>query len=283
MKAFRAAVDAGAHAVETDLHITKDEVVVLSHDANLKRCFGRDEKILDKTWDEIKHLRTTQEPHEPMPRLTDLLEFMASPGNEHIWVFLDIKLDNDADQIMRLIASTVASTPSQTSAPWNQRVVLGIWAAKYLPLAQQYLPGFPIMHIAFSTTYARQFFRVENVGFNMMFYALLMPGGRKFLRDAQEKYRRKMLSWTINGDDNMKWCIRRGLDGVVTDEVEKYMDLAESFDENLEPEPWLPVSPKVLWTALKAYVWVRILLVFYGRRLEPGAKTGPGKAKVEDK
>ncbi|KAL1585650.1 hypothetical protein WHR41_06031 [Cladosporium halotolerans] len=283
MKAFRAAVDAGAHAVETDLHITKDEVVVLSHDASLKRCFGRDEKILDKTWDEIKDLRTTQEPHEPMPRLTDLLEFLASPGNEHIWVFLDIKLDNDADQIMRLIASTVASTPSQPSAPWNQRVVLGVWAAKYLPLAQQYLPGFPIMHIAFSTTYARQFFKVENVGFNMMFYALLMPGGRKFLRDAQEKYRRKMLSWTINGEDNMKWCIRRGLDGVVTDEVEKYMDLAESFDEHLEPEPWLPVSPKVLWTALKAYVWVRILLVFYGRRLEPGAKTGSGKAKVGDR
>lgn len=31
MAAFRGAVDAGVHAVETDVQITKDDVVVLSH------------------------------------------------------------------------------------------------------------------------------------------------------------------------------------------------------------------------------------------------------------
>jgi glycerophosphoryl diester phosphodiesterase len=31
MDAFRAAVAIGAHAIETDLHLTKDKVVVLSH------------------------------------------------------------------------------------------------------------------------------------------------------------------------------------------------------------------------------------------------------------
>lgn len=267
MKAFSAAIAAGAHAVETDLHITKDDVVVLSHDGNLKRCFGRDEKIIDKNWDEIKDLRTIQEPHERLPRLSDLLEFLAEEGREDIWVFLDIKLDNDAEKIMRLIASTLSSTPSQPSAPWIRRVVLGLWAAKYLPPAQEHLPGFPMMHIAFSTTYARQFFKVDNIGFNMMFYALLMPGGKKFLHDAQKVYRRKVLAWTINGEDNMKWCIRRGLDGVVTDEVEKYLDVAESFDEEEESEPWMPVALSTMWTAMKSYVWVRVLLVFYGRKV----------------
>lgn len=268
MSAFRAAVAAGAHAVETDLHMTKDDVVVLSHDMNLKRCFGRDEKIADKTWDEIKDVRTIQEPHERMPRLADLLTFLAEEGNERIWVFLDIKLDNDAERIMRLIASTLSSVSSQPPAPWSKRVVLGLWAAKYLPPAQEQLPGYPIMHIAFSTTYARQFFEVENVGFNMMFYALLMPGGRSWLREAQEVYKRKVLSWTINGEDNMKWCIRRGLDGVVTDEVERYMDVANHFDEKIEQEPWLPVGWKVMWSALRAFVWIKILLVFYGRKLK---------------
>lgn len=267
MKAFSAAIAAGAHALETDLHITKDEVVVLSHDGNLKRCFGRDEKIIDKNWDEIKDLRTIQEPHERIPRLADLLEFIAEEGREDIWVFLDIKLDNNADKIMRLIASTLSSTPSQPSAPWKQRIVLGLWAAKYLPPAQEHLPGFPMMHIAFSTTYARQFFEVDNVGFNMMFYALLMPGGKSFLRDAQQVYHRKMLSWTINSEENMKWCIRRGLDGVVTDEVEKYLALAENFDDDEESEPWVPVALSTMWAAMKSYVWVRVLLVFYGRKV----------------
>jgi len=31
LAAFRGAVEVGAHALETDIHLTKDEVVVLSH------------------------------------------------------------------------------------------------------------------------------------------------------------------------------------------------------------------------------------------------------------
>ncbi len=31
MEAFRGAVDIGAHAIETDVHLSRDKVVVLSH------------------------------------------------------------------------------------------------------------------------------------------------------------------------------------------------------------------------------------------------------------
>lgn len=126
MGAFRGAVEVGAHAIETDLHITKDGVIVLSHDATLKRCFGREEKVIDCDWEYIKTLRTLKEPQEQMPRLKDLLKYLASPGVENVWLLLDIKLDNDADTVMRLIAETVASV--KPSRPWESRVVLGVWA-----------------------------------------------------------------------------------------------------------------------------------------------------------
>jgi hypothetical protein len=58
----------------------------------LKRCFGRDEKIIDCDYEFISKLRTLKEPHEPMPRLADLLEYLAQPGLEDIWVMLDIKV-----------------------------------------------------------------------------------------------------------------------------------------------------------------------------------------------
>lgn len=114
MVAFEGAVNVGAHAIETDLHISKDSVVVLSHvrrlfypqicsqlkeaclysskDANLKRCFGREEKIIDCDWSFLETLRTTREPHVAMPRLKDLLEYLATPGLEDIWLLLDIKV-----------------------------------------------------------------------------------------------------------------------------------------------------------------------------------------------
>ena len=60
-------------------------------DPTLKRCFGQDEKIIDCSWEYISQQRTRAAPHEPMPRLKDLLEFLASPGLEHVWLLLDIK------------------------------------------------------------------------------------------------------------------------------------------------------------------------------------------------
>ncbi|KAK8081727.1 glycerophosphoryl diester phosphodiesterase [Apiospora saccharicola] len=51
MAAFRGAVEAGSHALETDLHLSKDGVVMLSHDAILKRCFGDSRRVADCDWE----------------------------------------------------------------------------------------------------------------------------------------------------------------------------------------------------------------------------------------
>jgi hypothetical protein len=100
--------------------------MLIWQDADLKRVFGKPEKVIDCDWSYLKTLRTLKEPHEPMPRLKDLLIYLAEPGLEDIWLLLDIKLDNDADDIMRLIAATLAEV--ETSSPWNKRVLLGCWA-----------------------------------------------------------------------------------------------------------------------------------------------------------
>lgn len=92
MGAFRGAVEVGADAVETDIHLTRDGVVVLSHDKDLKRCFGRKEKLIDVDYEFVSSLKTLKEPHESMPRLFDLLDYLAHPGQEHVWAMLDIKV-----------------------------------------------------------------------------------------------------------------------------------------------------------------------------------------------
>jgi phosphatidylglycerol phospholipase C len=69
-----------------------------------------------------------------MPRFKDLLLYLTKPGLEDIWVMLDIKPDNDAEAIMRLIAATIAEV--KPTKPWNERIVLGVWAVRmiHLPL-----------------------------------------------------------------------------------------------------------------------------------------------------
>ncbi|KAH6683033.1 putative glycerophosphoryl diester phosphodiesterase [Halenospora varia] len=246
MGAFKGAVEVKAHAIETDIHLSKDGVVVLSHDATLKRCFGKDEKIIDCDWSYLKTLRTLKEPHEPMPRLKDLLEYLASPGLEDIWVLLDIKvpwpsvleplknnridhwakLDNHADKVFRLIATTLQEV--KPSRPWNQRVLIGVWAAKYLPLCCKYLPGYSITHIGFSLAYARQFLKVPGVSFNMLQKIMVGPFGNAFLRDVK-KAKRSVFAWTVNDEEWMKWSIRKELDGVITDDPKKYLEVCDDY------------------------------------------------------
>ncbi|RMY70519.1 hypothetical protein D0863_05732 [Hortaea werneckii] len=270
MAAFKGAIEAGAQAIETDLHITKDEVVVISHDPTLKRVFGRQERIIDLTWKEIEDVRTTDPPHERMPKLSDLLEWLAEPGNEEIWCLLDIKLDNDADSIMRLIGKTIEEVKPAASRAWRERVVMGIWAAKYLPLAQKYVPGFPIMHIGFSTSYARHFFNVPNVGFNMLLPILIAPGGQQFLHDARGVHHRQVLTWTVNDEDRMEWCIRRKLNGVMTDDPPKFLKVCERFDER-EPEGIMPLTWRSYYDVFRLWIWISIAALLYRKKLQPVA------------
>jgi len=132
MASFTGALAAGAHAIETDIHLTRDNVVVLSHDATLERCFGRKEKTIDCTWEEIRDLETLAKPKQHMPRLKDLLELVARSDHKDIWLLLDIKLDNDANDVIRLIAETIRNVKPAEGRPWKGRIVLGCWAVSLM-------------------------------------------------------------------------------------------------------------------------------------------------------
>ncbi|KAJ5403206.1 hypothetical protein N7509_003077 [Penicillium cosmopolitanum] len=225
------AIKAGTHALELDLHLSRDGVVVLSHDANLKRCFGVKKKVADCDWAELKSLRTLMEPHEPMPRLVDVLEFVRQPGREHIWLLLDIKRNNDPNTIMKHIAEVVESVPIPTIGPdWHRRVVLGSWSARYFDACTKYLPRYAMTLICFDLSYARQFMHVPRISFNVNQKVLMGPLGRGFLEEARSA-RRRVYVWTVNAPNLMRWCIRHKVDGVITDEPVHYREICEGWEK----------------------------------------------------
>jgi len=265
MSAFKGAVAIGAHALETDLHLSKDGVLVLSHDPNLKRCFGKDEKLIDCDWEYLKTQPTLKEPRDYMPRLKDLLEYVAEPGLEDVWILLDIKLDNNEDDIMKAIATTVAEV--KPTRPWAERIVLGCWTAKYLPLCNQYLPGFPITHIGYNISYAREFLKVPGVGFNMLQKIMVGPFGNSFLRDIK-KDNRAIFLWTVDEEEWMKWSIRKQVDGVITDDPKKYLDICKGYDGKSVSIPFR-LWPPVIMINVLATVFGFMMRYRYGFRINP--------------
>ncbi|KAK3301198.1 PLC-like phosphodiesterase [Chaetomium fimeti] len=229
MAAFHGAIAAGAHALETDLHLSRDGVVVLSHDASLKRCFGIDTKIADCDWSYLRTLQTLQEPRQGMPRLSDLLEWLAQPELAPVWVLLDIKTDDDPDLLLPAIARTVASVPSGEGAKgWEERIVVGCWNENYIHHARQHLPHHPLAYIGFSLLYARRFLSDAHpdVHFNLFQPSLVGPLGARFRRAARERGR-KLFVWTVNEEGWMEWAVRKGVDGVITDEVGRMSEVLD--------------------------------------------------------
>ncbi|KAL4932547.1 glycerophosphodiester phosphodiesterase [Aspergillus undulatus] len=232
-----AAVRAGSHALELDLHLTRDGVVVLSHDPTLKRCYGVKKKICECDWSYLSTLRTLQAPHAPMPRLLDILEYLREPGRESLWVLLDIKLANNPATIMQRIAGTIRSVPVSAGSPdWHERIVLGCWSSRYLPQRDRYLPKYAFALINAHLDYAREFLHLPRVSFNLNQKVLMGPLGRGLLKKAREANHPVYL-WTVNAPNMMRWAIRNRVDGIITDDPVLLRRVYEEWEKEERANP----------------------------------------------
>ncbi|KUI63237.1 hypothetical protein VP1G_10371 [Cytospora mali] len=227
MGAFRGAVEVGAHAIETDVHLSKDGVVVIAHDKDLKRCYGVEGLVRDCDWDYLSTLKTLREPSQPMPKLLDVLEYLAEPGKESVWVFLDIKIDDAPEDMIPKIAETFAAVPN---GQWKQRIVLGCWTAKHLRLCHEVLPEFAIANIGFAGPRAWEYIGVPNVAMNMRQETLFGFGGPRFVKHCQDEGR-PLYAWTVNQQSWMEWCIETKIDCVVTDDPKRYLEVCVGHRE----------------------------------------------------
>lgn len=252
MAAFKAAVEFGAHALEMDLQLTKDGTVVVSHDPTLESQFGRPRKIADHDWHDIKDLRTIKPPHEPVPRFADVLTWLSQPEAQHVWVLLEIKVGGNAKEIMQHVRQLFRSQPpAPNDRAWNERIVITVLPPSYLTLAAEYLPGFPVAHVGFSRSCIRDLLPLPGLSFNIAFPLLVLPGGSGLLTQIQKKHDKPVYVWVVDEEHTMKWSIWRGLDGVLTDNPEKFLEVCRGFDFEAR-EPWFPFTVRTYWEAVVA-------------------------------
>ena len=117
---------------------------------------------------------------------------------------------------------------------------------------------------------------MPNISFNMLCDVLCGPGGRAFIRRCKDEHR-PIFAWTVNTTDKMEWCIRRRLDGVITDNPEQFHQLCDDFDESL-PERWL--SFKVILHSIQIWVFATIFGRFYYSKID---RARPRRATIDGK
>ena len=172
MIGYRAAVEAGATWIETDIQVTRDQVVVLYHDATLTRISGVDSSILEKTFSDLKNIPASHESrfgqefsNEPIATLTQLVDFIGQ--HPQIQAMIEIKQESiDAhglDLVLDLTYHELASVQSQAvvisknvealsrsrdEQEYRIGWVLPAWTRENHQLANQLAPEFMICKAA---------------------------------------------------------------------------------------------------------------------------------------
>jgi len=99
--AMRLAKESG-YAMEFDIHITKDDKIVVFHDADLVRMCNANVRVEESTYSDLKQYRLLSSP-EKIPLLSDVLDCV----NGHTPLLIEIKNTKHIDRICSITLETL--------------------------------------------------------------------------------------------------------------------------------------------------------------------------------
>jgi phosphatidylglycerol phospholipase C len=84
------------------------------------------------------------------------------------------------------------------------------------------------------------------------------------MRDCK-KQNRALFLWTVNEEGWMKWSIKKEVDGVITDDPKKFLDVCKDYDESTPIHRLaLREYPSILWLNILVIVFSLLFRFRYG-------------------
>ncbi|AIF45232.1 glycerophosphodiester phosphodiesterase [Virgibacillus sp. SK37] len=216
MSSIRSAIRKGVDAVEVDVAMTKDGVIVLSHDLDLKRVAGVSDKISDLTFEEIKQIdigRLYGEEFigERIPTLDEVLKVMkendtkliidlksAEPGRGFAEKIVELVEKNDSDHLAYV--QSFSYELLQDIRKRNETIKIG-----------QIL-----------------FLSAGNLSkLDVDFYTIRESMLTERFIERAKKQNREVWVWTVNIKRNMKEVLKYDIDGIITDYPERAQRVLE--------------------------------------------------------
>ena len=203
MPAFQYAVDAGYRYVETDVQVTADGVLVAFHDDDLQRTCGRNGRISQLPWSEVRTAKV--DGRAPIPLLADLLG---------TWPDLRVNIDCKSDSAVDALVATIARTNSL------HRVCIGSFSDRRLARLRAAL-GPELCSSLGPWAVARLRFGVDRRTEGHAAQVPVRQGpltvvDERFVARAHERGLQVHV-WTIDDPDEMHRLLDLGVDGLMTD------------------------------------------------------------------
>ncbi|WFD22369.1 hypothetical protein MEQU1_001039 [Malassezia equina] len=262
LRSFAQAIKDGSEGIESDVHITADDVIVMFHDTTLDRTTNSKGLINSRRYygeDGLEHVRTLKEPVQQIPTFKELCTLLMEPENRHVALNIDIKPNNDPERLFRIMGEVVHQFPNYEKdlAP---RLILGLWHPRFIEPAKRYVPTLRRAHIGASPADALKYFWNDCDAFSIRFPSLVGAEGQAFLRKAREN-NKDVMCWTVNRKDEMVEATRYGVKAILTDytaDLHKLRDDMKGRSFTLTPVDYEAVrrklvSPLFSWGSLRYY------------------------------
>jgi len=194
-QSFQRAIELGANAIEMDVRRSKDGKLVIMHDENLKRVFGRDVQVNESTLNELKKLSG-----DKIPTLEEALEFIDKKVEK---ILLELKEVGYEKGILESIRKEGL----------NKRVIIISFHERAIANIRQL-----DSRIETGLVYSRYKNPVHaalglNAQYLVPFYRFIHT---KNIAEAH-KNRLKVIVWTINTEQEAKEYRTKGVDGITSD------------------------------------------------------------------
>ncbi|KAF9266177.1 PLC-like phosphodiesterase [Marasmius fiardii PR-910] len=266
LASFEAAIRDGAEGIESDVHVSLDDVVIMFHDPDLSRTTNSTGHIRSRNWygqDGMEHVRTIKEPKQAIPTFVETIALLMKPENLHVKFNIDVKVQNDPDRLFSLMHRIVSAQPDWETvlAP---RLLLGLWHPKFLAYAKARMPYCDRSYLGNSPDLAKRYFWDDCGTMSMSFSSMAGKDGERFRKDCRAAGKRLMV-WTVNEPHQMMEVSRWGADVVITDVTQKWLDLRKALGTDYEKTGG-KYGRVFLWTTFKYYTPYQMFIEYLTQR-----------------
>lgn len=218
--AFSKAMEYHVDMIELDVHLSKDDSIIVMHDHNVERTTNGEGDIENLTYAEIKKLDAgswfnEKYNNEHVPTLREVLQFV----NGRTTVLIELKWPSEG--IYKNLVKNVIQTIKECHA--ESWVIIQSFETKYLQEMHTLAPEIPCHQLIFAVSNALSFSqgRSMHIGeFKPLPHVKSVNISYKFLNKnfVQSMHEKGLtvFTYTVNSEKDMQRAIEMGVDGIIT-------------------------------------------------------------------
>ncbi|MGG1639146.1 glycerophosphoryl diester phosphodiesterase membrane domain-containing protein [Paenibacillus sp. NRS-1760] len=205
LEAIRSSVAQSIDAVEIDVQMTKDGVVVLNHDYNLQRMAGVPKRVSELDYEEIARLNIAKAGGEPdeivrIPMLSEVLGEVLGKSK----LIIDLKPYGSGEQLAEHVVALIEQFDMV------QDCYIQSFDRSTLQHIRSLNPEIKIGQILYFALGDLSLLDVD-------FYTIEQIMLTEQLVERAHKKGREVWVWTVNSERNLKEVLKFEIDGIITD------------------------------------------------------------------